>query len=147
MIGLVATLMLAAATALPSTAIVAGADIVNSGSTNTVGYMIHVNRSGSVVVDLQNGGPPRKTTVPPELAGRFFAALEAAEPLGSAPIGKCMKSASFGYSLRVRYGGEITPDLTCPASDPERTLASLTSEIERAANVANTIGRRRPSTP
>ena len=135
-------LMFAAATALPLSPVDANADIVNSGSTNTSGYVIHVSRSGAVIVELQSGGPARKATVASALAGRFFAALDAAEPLAAAQAGGCMKSASFGYSIKVNYGGESTPDLTCPVGDQEHALASLSSEIARAANVSNTTPRR-----
>jgi hypothetical protein len=118
------------------------ADIFNSGSTNTRGYAVHLGRSGSALVDAQDGRGLRSASLPPDLVNRFFAALDAAVPFAALPLGRCMKSASFGYSVRVRYDGASTPDLACAVGDLEKTLASLTSQIARAAGVSNAMLRR-----
>jgi hypothetical protein len=123
------------------------ADIVNSGSTNSRGYVLHVERSGSILVDAQDGAGPHSASTSPDLAGRLFDALAAAQPFSELPLGRCMKSASFGYSVRIRYDGETTPDLTCAISEEEKTLASLATEIARDARVSNFVLRRRPIAP
>ena len=123
------------------------ADIVNSGSTNTRGYVLHVERSGSMFVDAQDGVGFHSASTSPDLAGRLFEALAAAQPFSELPLGRCMKSASFGYSVRIHYDGATTPDLTCAFGPVERNLASLVSEITRDANVSNSNLRRRPIGP
>jgi hypothetical protein len=130
----IAFLMLAAATASTGGS---GAEIVNSGSTNMRGYLIEVSRSGRIVVDAPDGTGPRDASVPGDLADRFFAALDAAKPLGALPRRHCAKSVSFGYSIHIRYDGASSPDLTCPLGAQEESLASLTSEIARAAEISN----------
>ena len=47
------------------------------------------------------------------MAKRFHADLDAAKPFGSLPVVHCMKSASFGSTMTIEFGGEQTPDLKC----------------------------------
>ena len=122
------------------------AEIVNSGSTNTRGYVIEVRRSGALVVDAEDGAGPRDMAVAPDLVARFFATLDAAKPLGSLPLGNCPKSKSFGYSIAIRYRGTTSPDLTCPVGAEEQELASLAAEIARRAQLSDRT-RRRPRDP
>jgi hypothetical protein len=131
----------------PAVAASSQAEIVNSGSTNTSGYVVRVSRSGSAAVQLQGQSGERDATVPAELAARFFAAIDAAEPLSAMPVARCMKSASFGYVLRVRYKGATTPDLTCPANDAVRELATLSAQIAHAAGVPSIVFRRSIQVP
>ncbi|HEY9084362.1 MAG TPA: hypothetical protein VIN40_00260 [Candidatus Tyrphobacter sp.] len=113
-----------------------GALIVNSGSTNTLGWSIAFRSNGRGIV----GG--RTFSVSPPVASRFFAdvaAARAAHALG----GHCMKSASFGTRLNVRWHGWLSPDLSCPSGAP--TLGSLGEDVARivaAANVPNLMPRR-----
>lgn len=99
--------------------------IVNSGSTNTPGFRITVERSGNATYAPmpRRGGPQRNAqsgqakpltrTISTHLAKRFYADLDGARPLTSAPSRGCMKSASFGVTLTVEYAGEKSPDLSC----------------------------------
>lgn len=130
----IAFLLLAAVTPLD-------ADIVNSGSTNTRGYVLHVSRAGDVVVEEEGGTNARKVRIPQVLARRFFAALNADGPLGTMPSRNCPKSKSFGYSVRIKYAGASSPDLTCPASAPASELAALAGEIASAAKVSDRARR------
>ena len=135
----IAFLMLAASASFDN------ADIVNSGSTNTRGYVLHLNRSGPIVVDWQDGTKPNAVHVAPALVERFFAALDASMPLAALPSGNCPKSKSFGYSLQVRYGDANSPDLTCPVGSNANALASVASEIARAAQVSERARRPAPA--
>jgi hypothetical protein len=121
------------------------ADIVNSGSTNTLGYVLHLHRTGSVVVDAKDGTALHDAAVAPDLIKRFFAALDASKPLGSMPVGRCAKSKSFGHSIQVLYKESVSPDLTCPFGAEEAELASLASEIARAAHVSDRTRRHAPA--
>src|ERR1700722_7103619 len=94
--------------------------IVNSGSTNTAGFRIVVERSGKASytqMARRSGMPsgaqaaPASRAVPSELVKRFYDHLGAAKPLTALPNQGCMKSASFGTTLTIEFGGEKTPDL------------------------------------
>ena len=47
---------------------------------------------------------------------RFFADLAAARK-GNATTAPCVKSASFGSTLRITWQQWVSPDLTCPPKD------------------------------
>lgn len=108
--------------------------IVNSGSTNSPGFRIVVERSGDAKYTptrRAESPEPVQRRVPAALVRRFYADLEAAKPLSALPAEHCAKSASFGTKLTVESGGDVTPDLSCPSPhDPRiRTLARDTNEI------------------
>jgi hypothetical protein len=95
--------------------------IVNSGSTNSYGYTIHVAADGKASFTLQKrgenaGATPKPFTVPAATAARFFSDLAAARK-GNATTVPCMKSASFGTSMHVTWQGWVSPDLSCPPKD------------------------------
>jgi hypothetical protein len=94
--------------------------IVNSGSTNSYGYSIEVWSDGTASVTMQRRGSatgtPKPFTVPTATATRFFADLAAARK-GNLTTGPCMKSASFGTTMRVTWQGWTSPDLSCPGDD------------------------------
>lgn len=106
--------------------------VVHSGSTNSPGFEMTVYESGRVECMRWSKRPPgpetprgtvmTTTVVPYELASRFFRDLREALPLSQYEDKRCFKSASFGFTLRIRYRGEQSPDLACPVSDP-RLLA------------------------
>jgi len=118
------------------------ATIVNSGSTNTRGYTIEVSRSGTATVDARDGHAARQASVEPELANRLFGALDAAKPLDTLASRHCMKSVSFGYSIRISYGGVSSPDLTCAGDDRSKQLAALAAEVAQAVGVSDHAPRR-----
>jgi len=114
--------------------------IVNSGSTNIAGFRITVARSGQAdyIATPRRFGPqsrekpePAHKKLPRALAEKFFSDLERAQPLSSLPQPHCMKSASFGSNLRVEFGDEKTPDLSCgdAGSDALQALIGDVKEI------------------
>ena len=110
-----------------------GADdavIVSSGSTNTPGFRIVVERSGKTFYtpmprksDTQ--AKSRSLNLPQALVTRLYSDLDAGKPLAELPRGGCMKSASFGSSLTVEFAGERTPDLSCPDHGNPRLQALI----------------------
>jgi len=115
--------------------------VVDSGSTNTEGFRLEVDRSGKVRYTpagrhgaAQPAAHSTARQVPAALARRLYADLESAKALASLPEGgPCMKSASFGSTLTVEYGGQTTPDLSCPGDDPHmQALARDAKEIAAA---------------
>lgn len=114
------------------------ASIVDSGSTNTGGYTIHVWSDGTAATTYQGRSdttpPSTSFTLSPSLASRFFADLKAARA-GKARAERCMKSASFGTSTHVYWHGWTSPDLDCPPGD------RLTSAVLKDVNAIRSAGK------
>ena len=126
--------------------------IINSGSTNTAGYVIELQRNGLVkwtvaprrhiVID----STPSSTTtqnsiqIPLVRANSIFESVEQALPFTQyKPIG-CVKSVSFGTRLFVAYNGQQTPDISCPLKDQRLVLLSkYVRELIAELNI-NTMG-------
>ncbi len=115
--------------------------IIHSGSTNSPPLTIIIHESGDVEysnrpfprADAAGDLPPAIGAVPADLAVRFYRHLRAAAPLSQYEDRGCVKSVSFGYSLRVVYRGERGPDLACPITDPRLTvLLQDVTAIEQA---------------
>jgi len=96
--------------------------IVNSGSTNSPGFRIVVERSGKAVYSpsprrsaegLSVQAKHRSRKITHDLARRFYSDLDAAAPLADLPKPACMKSASFGTTLTVELAAQKSPDLSC----------------------------------
>ena len=115
--------------------------IVNSGSTNTIGYAITVWSDGKASLTTQNrdgspAGPAKAFTVAPATAARFFADLAAAKNAGAVTV-SCMKSASFGSSMHVKWQDWVSPDLTCPPKGAQGdALVKDVNEIRQASGLA-----------
>jgi hypothetical protein len=126
--------------------------IVDSGSTNTYGYTIHVSSDGkaSVTFEERGGtatGTPKPFTVPAATATRFFADLAAARK-GNVVTVPCMKSASFGSSLHITWQGWTSPDLSCPPKDAlGEALVKDVDAIRQAGAIPAMPLRQHPQTP
>jgi hypothetical protein len=121
---------------------VAAADsavIVNSGSTNSDGFRILVERSGNAEYTALPRRPnpqpvtPARRIVPDALVQRLYSDLEAAQPLTSLPRPRCMKSVSFGFRMTIEFGGPETPDLTCGDGDSPKLRALIRDANEIVA--------------
>jgi hypothetical protein len=86
--------------------------IVDSGSTNSRANQIVVRSDGTASI-ASGTSSPTPFTVPKAVAARFFTALAAARE-DNAPSGSCAKSASFGSTIRVKWHGWVSSDVTCP---------------------------------
>jgi hypothetical protein len=102
--------------------------ILETGSTNALGYRIVVRRSGAA--EYVEGAVRRTTTLRANTTANFFADLKAAMPLSTLPAARCMKSASFGSSTFGWWRGQRSPDLQCIA-DPRAT--ALYSDVKTIA--------------
>ena len=115
--------------------------IVNSGSTNTVGYSITVWSDGQASLTTQNRdasatGQAKPFTVPASTAARFFTDLATAKSTNAVTV-PCMKSASFGSSMHVKWQGWVSPDLECPAkTSAGDALIKDVDEIRQASGLA-----------
>ena len=128
-------LSFALAASAPLGAATSSATIVNSGSTNTLGFTIVVASDGSATLTMQHvtksfhvAGPTLK---------KFFADLAASRKASAGPAAGCMKSASFGSATRIAWQGWTSPDLECPA--PNAQISALTDDVH-AIRVAAGIG-------
>ena len=105
----------AAAAPVPYLPVPKGAAVIlNTGSTNTVGYRIVVQESGKAW--FVHGATRAGGIVPEKINGKLFADLRAAMPLSQLPVVPCMKSASFGTMTFVWWRGERSHDISCPGS-------------------------------
>jgi hypothetical protein len=134
---LAAALMIAACVAAspPQSAV-----IVNSGSTNTLGYTITVSSDGKGSVTMQarggTAGAPKSFAVSAAAAAKFFDDLAAARKSNEATV-PCMKSASFGTTVRITWQGWTSPDLSCPPKGPEGdALISDVAAMQKAAGIS-----------
>jgi hypothetical protein len=87
--------------------------IVDSGSTNTAGFKIVVEKSGKAVYTESARTAAIHRKISGDLVRRLFADLEAGKPLADLPHRACMKSASFGTTMTIEFSGQTTPDLSC----------------------------------
>jgi hypothetical protein len=126
---------LAFATAAPANLRLDGAAIVNSGSTNTIGWRIAIRSDG--VGTVSGAAGPRRFSVPSGLALKFLNDAHAARDAHAAGR-PCMKSASFGTRLNVLWHGWTSPDLSCPVAFAP--LTALSGDVSRIVDAANPSG-------
>jgi len=107
--------------------------ILNTGSTNTSGYRIVVQRNGNAeyITDVTRA----KAQLPTSIGSKFFGDLHAAAPLQNLQHAACMKSISFGTSLFVWWNHSRSPDLSCPADARGRALASDARAVASALHI------------
>lgn len=99
--------------------------IMNTGSTNTPGYRIVVQRDGAV--EFVQGNNRATARLKDATVKKVFDDLEAAMPLSKLRAGTCMKSASFGSSTFVYWRHQRSPDVSCPLDPQSAALASSTT--------------------
>jgi hypothetical protein len=112
--GILNTLAVLALAARLGAAAPTSATIANSGSTNTSGFRIVIEKSGNAEYTLTKQKETKRLTIAKALVERFYKDLAAAQPFSALPQQKCAKSTSFGTTLTVQFGDEETPDLSCP---------------------------------
>lgn len=118
-------------------------EIIDSGSTNAAGYIIWVSRDGEVrysILSKRNRSADLQTEarkLPGRLTARLFSDVASALPLnGHKTPADCMKSASFGTTLRVKYSGQMSPDISCEGSDPQlKAIYADTLSIVKALEI------------
>ena len=122
--------------------------IVNSGSTNTNGYVIELQQDGIVKWTVGSRFQPISSTTPSTpltstaamsirlpmaLVSSVFQNVQQALPLNQFPSKFCIKSVSFGTSLHVTFNGQQSPDLNCPLEDSR--LISLNKVVREVVSV------------
>lgn len=112
-------------------------EIVNSGSTNTAGYSIVVEKSGRADYTSRprrgQAAEKIRKEIPKTLAERLFRDVEAARPLADLPVRHCAKSVSFGTRTMVVSGDEESPDLSCGSDD--RRAQALAADVREVVAI------------
>ncbi len=113
--------------------------IVNSGSTNTAGYVIELKRNGlvhwtvaprrrvTVAPESSTTASPNQIRLPTARANEIFKAIDEASPFDQYQPVFCGKSVSFGTTLHLTYNGQQVSDLNCPMKD--QRLVNLSKYI------------------
>lgn len=99
------------------------ASILNSGSINTCAYTINVALDGNVSYTVcQNYYGEARLS--PALTTTFFHDIVVAQPLAHLPYVHCLKTTSFGTSLRIVYEAQESPDVSCSTDTVGGKLAN-----------------------
>jgi hypothetical protein len=106
--------------------------IDDSGSTNSRANQIVVRSDGSASI-ASGTSSPKLFTVPKAIIAPFFTALAASRE-DNVPSGSCAKSASFGSTIRVKWNGWVSNDVTCP---PEGNVSA--AALHDAQMLNNTV--------
>ena len=124
------------------------ATIVNSGSTNTAGFTVRVFPNGKAIVALSRPASTRVGWVGRKAASNLFAAIHASQSNGR-PSGAamCMKSASFGTTMRIQYGGWASVDLNCPVVGANAELKTRADAIVVALKIQTSMMSRPVTLP
>lgn len=118
--------------------------IVNSGSTNTAGFQIVLDKSGKAEytsrprrIDKDAAPKVMRRAIPKSVTMRLYSDVNAARPLASLPSPHCAKSASFGTRLTILFDDDESPDLSCgDGGDPK--LAALIRDANQIINAFQT---------
>lgn len=119
--------------------------IVNSGSTNMIGFRIMLG--AGTTASYASGAGTGYGEIPVRLAARFRRDIALARPLAALPPGPCAKSVSFGTRTFITVGGDRSPDISC---GDELRLRALSDDVMRIAqslhvtNVPRSRGRELP---
>lgn len=124
--------------------------IQNSGSTNTLGYMVYVSPDGHVryaEMPRQFSNPPgvkfEQDSIPKGQAKKLFQDIAAAMPLTGLPVRHGMRSASFGTQTTLTYKGmhssvyQHSPDLTFASDSRTAALKADIDNITKTLHVGN----------
>jgi hypothetical protein len=97
------------------------ATIIQSRSTNTLGYRIAIHDDGSAIAEI--GGPISALRTEPSRSQQFPPGaidtktlrrlLAQIGDVSKIPTGGCAKSASFGTRTQISYGSKTSGDLQC----------------------------------
>ncbi len=115
------------------------AEITNSGSTNTPGSTLAINRDGSGTLTYQKGTEEERfrryvnKTFP---AGTFESSeleniLTQIKDVGTVPNHDCLKSASFGSTTTITYQGKTSGDISCLSNEDAKIFQDLKDVVQR----------------
>jgi hypothetical protein len=114
------------------------ATIIQSRSTNSLGYSVVIHNDGSATTVTVSGRPATVArrdfppgTVDTKTLRRLLTAIG---DVSRIPIGHCMKSVSFGNTTQIAYAGKTSGDLQCirpQASGGDLALQQASEDLAR----------------
>jgi hypothetical protein len=116
--------------------------ILDTGSTNTLGYRVVVQRNSDVEYVI--GGVRNTMHADAGQTAKLFTALTAAMPLSQLQSARCMKSASFGTSMFTYWNHQRSPDLTCPGDDRAKAVYASVSTFVDALGITRRVSHPLP---
>jgi hypothetical protein len=119
------------------------ATIIQSGSTNTVGYNLVIHNDGSAAAIPRGSTHPLVTRreYPPGTIDtkKLQRLLREISDVSRIPIGVCMKSASFGTTTKISYAGKMSGDLQCIRQGASGNDEALLQSSEDLAAFVRTV--------
>ncbi|MEH2162851.1 MAG: hypothetical protein V7K38_17940 [Nostoc sp.] len=115
--------------------------IVNSGSTNTIGYRIYVSPTGEV--HYVDGKGSNQGKLSHKLTEKFLGDVKIAEPLSNLPVKLgCAKSVSFGTTTTIKLAEQQSKDISCPGNGKAQQLDTALTAAMRYILKAESYDRR-----
>lgn len=119
--------------------------ILNTGSTNTTGYLVYVSPKGSAQIyirTMHSGGDNfAVAALPQSQVKKLFHDLTAAMPLTKMHTRRGMRSTSFGTATYITYKGQRSPDLTFGGDARANALKADIDAILRTLHLSNALRR------
>jgi len=109
--------------------------LLNTGSTNALGYRVVIQSNGSV--EYVQGSSRATAQIPAALASKFYAHLTAAMPLSRLHAAPCMKTTSFGTMTFLWWRGQRSLDVSCPGDAKATALNADAIAIAAALHLGN----------
>jgi hypothetical protein len=121
------------------------ATIMESGSTNTLGYSVVIHNDGSATAEIEGRPnlPPRSQDFPPGTINTtsLRSLLTTIGDVSRIPTGPCVKPASWGTTTEISYAGKTSGDLQsipeyASAADPalQQADAELLKFVQTTEN-------------
>lgn len=114
------------------------ATIIQSRSTNTLGYRVGIHNDGGatvVTIGATYAMVAKREYAPGTVDTKTLRRLlTAIGDVSRIPTGKCMKSVSFGTTTQIAYGGKTSGDLQCvrqQASGGDQALQQASEDLAR----------------
>lgn len=117
--------------------------ILDTGSTNTPGYRIVVQRNGDVEYVI--GGLRNTMHADAGQTTKLFGALTSGMPLSQLVSARCMKSASFGTAMFAYWNHQRSPDLTCPGDDRAKAVYASVSTFVDTLGITQRVSHPLPT--
>jgi hypothetical protein len=118
--------------------------IVQSRSTNTLGYRLVIHIDGSATAEIGSGATGGQLRSQPFAPGAIDVAalrrlLDEIGDVSRIPTGFCPKSVSFGTRTEITYAGKTSGDLQCVQPQPSQVDAAPLAASKNLAKFVRTI--------
>jgi hypothetical protein len=110
--------------------------ITNSGSTNSPGYTLTINKDGSGSIKYEKGTWYFKTYTDKTFSTGTFdsshlaAILAQIKDVGTIPSHGCARSISFGSTTSITYDGKTSSDISCLSKNDGKVFQDLRDAVQ-----------------